>query len=525
MSTLSQRVDRGSISATFLALPKGRKRGRAVGFWRGDPVASVASTGDTAPPYLWIDGKAQLVTFQDVKKVVPLGTSGSQLAGLWYTPKHDERALVWTRSGSDTMAGVELHPTKGWQKSSAAGCGDGQQIGYGCERFPKDPSRALLWTGSSESMVVLTGPDPSRATTGKAVAQGVQVGCVSPNSLSQRACLWRGTSASYVDLHPNGVDFMGSDAMGVRDGQQVGAVWGDAMTQRAALWSGSPESYTNLAPNGFVRSTAWTCARGFQVGWAEDKEMGMCAHAILWGGSADEFIDLQEFLPEPWNVSQAMDLDVDGDTLRILGTANQAVMQKGYEVNAAEQPVIWTIRLLEPEAPARREMPPVIEVPAPAPEEGDERRTERAVARFAKAMIDDDYKAAHELLAPWLAKQVTPQQLKTILVGQFFADAKPVDFLVTGIDITLDHLREHYREYYKDDATRTLASVESFGEWGPPSIHIDEQITPENFREWMSIDLTPQLDDASGLDYLLRLYFILVDIEGEAKIGYLEPSQ
>jgi len=48
------------------------------------------------------------------------------LAGLWYTPKHDERALVWTRTADQTMSGVELHP-KEWEKSSApagapAGC-------------------------------------------------------------------------------------------------------------------------------------------------------------------------------------------------------------------------------------------------------------------------------------------------------------------------------------------------------------------------------------------------------------------
>src|SRR4029450_9204540 len=95
----------------------------------------------------------------------------------------------------------------------------------------------------------------------------------------QHACLWRGTSESFVDLHPDGAGFMGSDAMGVRDGQQVGIVWGESLTQRAALWSGAPGSYTDLAPNGFLRSTAWACARGFQVGWAEEQEMGMCAHA------------------------------------------------------------------------------------------------------------------------------------------------------------------------------------------------------------------------------------------------------
>jgi hypothetical protein len=522
MPTLNQRVDRTSITATFLPLSKGKKRGRAVGFCGGDPVASVESTGNTAPPFHWIDGKPQLVTFQDVKKVVPLGTSASQLAGCWYTPKHDERALVWTRRADNTMSGVELHPQK-WEKSMAVACGDGQQVGHGYEKFAKDPSRALLWTASRESMVVLTGPDPSHSTSGKGVRDGVQVGCVGAGSRFQRGCLWRGTSESYVDLHPHVAELIGSDVLGVADEQQVGVVWSEEMMQNAALWTGSPESYVSLAPNGFARSTAWRCARGFQVGWAGKEESGMSVRALLWSGSADDYLDLQQFLPEPWNVSQAIDLDIDGDTLRILGTAQQAVKSGGYEMNAGEQPVLWEMKLLIAEPPARRELPPVVS--QPSSDTSDERRAEQAVAGFARAIIEDDYRAAHTLLAPWLQKQVTQKKLRAILTKELLADATPVDFVTSGNDSTLDSLREHYREYHKNDATRTLASVDEFGAWGPPSIYVPDGVTPANFRGWMSIDLTPELDDPSGLDYVLRLWFIVVELEEEMRIGHLEPGE
>ena len=526
MSTLSQRVDRTSVTATILPLPKGKKRGRAVGFCGGNPMASVESTGNTAPPFHWIGGKPQLVTFQDVKNVVPIGTSASQLAGCWYTPKHDERALVWTRAADDAMIGVELHP-QGWQKSMAVACGDGQQVGHGYENFGKDPSRALLWMASRESMIVLTGPDSSRSAMGRGVAGGVQVGCIGSGSRFQRACLWRGTSASYVDLHPHDGKLIGSDAMGVADDQQVGVVWSEEMMQNAALWSGSPESYVSLAPNGFARSTAWRCASGFQVGWAGEEESGMRVRAILWSGAADDYIDLQQFLPEPWNVSQAMHLDIDGDTLRILGTAQQAVKSNGYEMNAGEQPVVWEMKLLITEPAARRELPPALQ-PAVSPssaETSDERRAEQAVAGLARAIIDDDYKAAHKLLAPWLQKQVTPKKLRTILTKELLADATPVDFVISGNDSTLDELRDHYREYHKNDATRTLASVNEFGALGPPSIYVPDGITPANFRGWMSIDLTPELDDPSGLDYVLRLWLIVVEVDGAIGIGHLEPGE
>src|SRR5512143_2316703 len=98
MPTLSQRVDRATITAEFLPLPKGKKRGRGVGFWGGDPVASVESTGNTAPPFRWVSGEPELVAYQDIKNVYPAGASATQLAGWWYSPKHDERALVWTRT-------------------------------------------------------------------------------------------------------------------------------------------------------------------------------------------------------------------------------------------------------------------------------------------------------------------------------------------------------------------------------------------------------------------------------------------
>jgi hypothetical protein len=526
MPTLSQRVDRATISVTLLPLPKGKKRGRAVGFWGGEPVASVESAGSSAPPFRWVAGAPQLVTYQDVKKVQPAGTSATQLVGCWYTAKHDERALVWTRTSDEGVSGVELHP-EGWEKSATSACGDGQQVGYGYVKFAKDPSKALLWSGSRESMVVLTGPDPSFDASANGVAQGIQVGRYG-GSIRQRACLWRGSSDSYAELHPNATELIGSEALGIGDGQQVGHVWGEDSRQMAAVWSGSPDSYVNLAPEGFVRSTAWRCGRGFQVGWATQKERGMSAHAMLWGGAgaADDFIDLQLALPEPWNVSQAMDLDVDGDTLRVIGTAQQAVQSGGYEMDAGSRPVMWEMKLLLSEPPARRETVTVQPTTAAAPAEmSDERKVEKLASDFAGALVEDDYDAAHALLAPWLQQQVTAAQLRSIIKKEFFADLAPVDFVVSGNDSTLAELREHYAEYHKNDATRTLVTAESFGDWGPPSIHIADEITPANFRQWLSIDLTPELENEFGLDFILRLWLIVVDIDGAMRIGHVEPGE
>jgi hypothetical protein len=52
MPTLVQRIDVNSITTTFLSMPKGKKRGGAVGFCGGDPVASVEGVGYAAPPFV-----------------------------------------------------------------------------------------------------------------------------------------------------------------------------------------------------------------------------------------------------------------------------------------------------------------------------------------------------------------------------------------------------------------------------------------------------------------------------------------
>ena len=160
-----------------------------------------------------------------------------QIVGLWYTPKHDERALVWTRDG-DGMQGVELHPQKR-EKSNALACADGQQLGYGYQKISKEPCRVLIWEGSRESMVVLTGPDPAFDVMGKDVEGRIQVGSYG-GSVRKYACMWRGTTATYLDLHPAG-DCVGSEASGIGDGQQVGVTWDAELAGRAALWSGSPD--------------------------------------------------------------------------------------------------------------------------------------------------------------------------------------------------------------------------------------------------------------------------------------------
>jgi hypothetical protein len=523
MPRLQERLDVTSITVTFLSLPKGRKSASAIGFCGNDPIATIEGPGNAAPPWRWVNGKPEQLTFESVKKITASNSSSNQVVGLWYTPKEDERALVWTRDG-DAMRGVELHPEK-WQKSNALACGDGQQVGYGYVKFAKDPCRALLWNGSRESMVVLTGPDPELEVMGNGVSAGIQVGSYG-GSMRKHACLWKSSAETFVDLHPGG-DLVGSEATAAGDGQQVGIAWHGELAGRAALWSGSPETYRNLGPEGFVRSRASHCARGFQTGWVARNGRGMLIRAALWNGAADDWLDLQDFLPDPWTASWVRGLSISGDRLRILGTAQQAVMSGNYEVNAGQAPVIWEARLRIAEEPTSIYESSVTQIAigtgaAAAP--SSEQQIAKAADDFGQAIVKRDFKTARTLLAPWLQKQVTAKKLQTLIEKHRISDDAPEDCTVTGNDSTLDELRSHYKEYHNDDATRTLTTTQEFGEWGPPSISIANEITPANFRQWMWIDFTPDPDSGALVDYCLRLYVIVAEVDGVMTIGYLEPG-
>ena len=229
---------------------------------------------------------------------------------------------------------VDLHPP-GYASSVATSCADDQQVGYGAREGQPTLGaieRALLWSGAPDGVIELRGPDPDRQTRALAVRDRVQVGEYGRN-WSRHAAMWRGSSESMVDLHPvppRGYppDVQVSAAAGVGDGQQVGVVgWKKTaladQVARAALWTGSAASFVDLTPRGCRDSWAYACARGRQVGWATRSAKGARSRAILWSGSAADYLDLQDLVPPPWNRSSAVDIAVDGASLKIVGTISQ----------------------------------------------------------------------------------------------------------------------------------------------------------------------------------------------------------
>jgi hypothetical protein len=98
--------------------------------------------------------------------------------------------------------------------------------------------------------------------------------------------LWRGTSGSFVDLHPPGAaQSLAFATDGVRQGGTVR--WQFAGTAHAALWSGTSQSLVDLSPSGQY-SEVYGMAPGTQVGYVYTNGS---FHAAVWRGSAQSFVD------------------------------------------------------------------------------------------------------------------------------------------------------------------------------------------------------------------------------------------
>src|SRR5437879_6365837 len=93
-----------------------------------------------------------------------------------------------------------------------------------------------------------------------------------------------------IDLNPSG--FSESQALGVSGGQQVGygvtTVGGDF---HALLWTGTATNFVDLN-GGFSGSRANAVSGGQQVGAGEGPSTGGNGHALLWAGTAVSVMDL-----------------------------------------------------------------------------------------------------------------------------------------------------------------------------------------------------------------------------------------
>src|SRR5262245_36764121 len=340
----------GDWRVAVLPLPKGRTSARAVCFAGEDVLGIAEARRIGVVRCLWTGGGPELIT--EPPGFEAWGGCQGELVGPVNRYERPRAARRVRRDGR--VAVTDLHPAR-YATSYAMACRDGQQVGYGQPPGQTGGSapieRALLWSGTAESLVELAGPDPKLQTRALAVKDGVQVGEYGRN-FTMHAAMWQGSSVSMVVLHPAPPpgyppDAQVSRASGVGNGQQVGLVaWKKKplapQDMRAALWTGSAASFVDLTPPKVRHAEAPACAGGLQVCAVSLDTNNAERRATLWRGSAAALVDLHALLPEPWNRSSAVDVRVAGGALHVLGTATQMVQEGDLEVKRAEQLVVWS---------------------------------------------------------------------------------------------------------------------------------------------------------------------------------------
>ena len=343
MPALLDRIVVASLTVKVLPSPKLRLIARGGGFWMGDAFGEAESgKGGASVAVLWPGGQVEELKLPKVKEPELAFARGADAVGT-IQARGGSHAALFKRS-REGIALTDLH-SKAYAKTWARGCDGAQQVGGG---EPKDSERnetALLWT--PDKVVELHGPEPNRMTNAHGVADGIQVGVYGPSS-EQHAMLWRGTTASAVNLNPS--DKHISEANAVADGEIVGfsalGEWPD-FVMRPCLWRGDAASWTDLLPDGYEGGSADHCAAGFQVGVAHVTLKEEVSHAMLWGGSAKEFLDLHTAVKDfPFNRSSARALLIEGRKLRIVGSAS--VMTRdgtGPLYQKEHRAVVWEMEL------------------------------------------------------------------------------------------------------------------------------------------------------------------------------------
>jgi len=248
--------------------------------------------------------------------------SGTQQVGEGYISQGDgpnNCALLWIGTAASC---VNLNPS-GFAGSGAYGTNGTQQVGWGSLRPLVPPPtggpnpHAILWNGSASSYVDLNPPDFAESyATGISGTQQVGYGKGYFTNSRYHALLWSGTPGSYVDLHPSG--FTDSYAQGTSGTQQVGH--GDSgLYYYALVWTGTAASCVNINPSGFWYSQALATNGIQQVGFGISPDTLGNHHALLWDGTAESYVDLHQFLPSRFKVSEALAIDSYGN---ILGSAD-----------------------------------------------------------------------------------------------------------------------------------------------------------------------------------------------------------
>jgi hypothetical protein len=245
------------------------------------------------------------------------GSINGQQVGLSQTGSI--RAYLWTGSAASVQS---LHPDG--YATSVALCTDGVQQG-GAVTGQNGQATAAYWTGTAGSCITLAPPGSTYSAV-NGVHSGQQGGTVQFGSYPEyttHAVVWSGSSGSMVNLTPGSdLGFSYGSVYNVHAGRQCGI----ALTpsgNSAALWSGSPGSLVALNPTGANRSAARGLYNQHVCGDATFTIGGFQrTRAAYWNGTAGSYEDLHAALGAEFTTSVAYGVYEDSSGLHVVGFAS-----------------------------------------------------------------------------------------------------------------------------------------------------------------------------------------------------------
>lgn len=133
-------------------------------------------------------------------------------------------------------------------------------------------------------------------------------------------------------------------------------------------------------------------------------------------------------------------------------------------------------------------------------------------AEFAQTIIREDFAAAHKFLAPWLQNEMSEVDFRDVFEKWLLEinEIWEIEELIFPDEFEISH---------------NISSLEFLREkesWRKPR-NISNEVTDENFRQWMVIQFLPDENDSRvELDGWFDFWFILVETGGEFRIGFFE---
>lgn len=342
-------------SVALLPPPRRFCSSKAIGFCAGEVVGSVRTRAGKSAACWWPAGDPTLLSLPPHKDLGVIAADGIAAAGSWSKSKSGKRgAVVWRAEGT-SLNGHDLHDSR-FEASWATGVGGDLIVGVGTHKGKlgmAPPDSGLVWRGSGELVQINADHDVCLcATDGTCIA----------GTIDGRAALWPSFDSSPIDLAPDRTP--ACEVRAIDGDTQVGYGF-ERHGARALVWRGSPDSAIDLTPVGFQEARAFGATHGFQVGFVRPKanaEDGIAAtddRAVIWGGSAKHWVDLNALLPPPFNASIAWAIRIDGDVIEVCGEALHVLLDHTRapasrpELNEPRA-VLWRGRLTRARGPATK---------------------------------------------------------------------------------------------------------------------------------------------------------------------------